>query len=174
MRRGLLVVLIVLVALLVSVGVVSAQDEDNLCAGENLAVVAEMLEGTAAALREGSEDIPTLLVTARLFISYVIADCSGLTFSSEVDGLQPTLGPFVLEPGTYIATATTTGSIIAEFTVLDGECGEGNRMGESIFILGRDQASDGAEVVVQSEGCEVLFSISNTREPWTIAFEQIR
>lgn len=171
MRRGLIVLIVLLLAM---VGVVSAQDEDNLCDGDNLSAVADMLEGAAAAIREGSEDLPILLQALQLMVSYTIADCNGLTFSSEIEGLQPTMGPFMIEEGIYIARATTTGFFIAEFTVLDGACGEGDRMGDSIFILNQGEADSGAEVVVQSEGCEVLMSIGTATEDWTIEFEKIR
>lgn len=168
-----LVVLIVL--LLVGMGVVNAQEpSESLCEESALNELADLLEGAATAIREGEQDIATILIPLRLIVSYSIADCTGLNFSSEVDGIQPTLGPFVLEAGTYLARATTDGYIIGEFTVLDGECGEGRSMSSYIFSLSDGQANDGAEVVVNSEGCEVLFSISNTREAWTIEFEKIR
>ena len=90
-----------------------------------------------------------------------------LRISSAEAGLQPVLGPIRLPTGVYIVEATTAGYFIGDVQALAGEC---TTQSGTLFNLSAGQANSGAETLLASSGCEMLLSISNTREPWTLTF----
>ncbi len=106
--------------------------------------------------------------------SIAAAACSGLTFSSDAEGMMPVIGPVEIPEGIYRVTLVTEGFFIMKIDALDGECGEGSRMSSGAFSVMQDTATNGAQIVVNSEGCEALLSISNVTQPWTLEFEKLR
>lgn len=142
-----------------------AQESAGECAPEELAASISERLASAGEDREGLID---LLRTMAGEIAANDAACSGLSF--EGSG-QKLLGPVELPEGIYRVTASgDDGFGIVEFTVLAGECGEGNRMSPN--VLDGDVTQD-VEVVVMSAGCEVLID-ANMDDRWTLVFEQLR
>lgn len=115
-------------------------------------------------------DTLTILDALRTAVSEHTIACTGLAFSSEQDGLRPVIGPFTIPAGLYRVTATTAHYMSTKFDVLSGECDAQTVR----FNLSEGQATDGAQQVLESEGCEVLLSVSNTQQPWTFEFEKLR
>lgn len=95
------------------------------------------------------------------------AGCTGLSFEGDSNQV---LGPVEIPAGVYRATVTTDGYMVSDLTVMDGTC-EAGIMG--LFLLTEGRATDGAETVVESEGCTALIEISNTTAPWTLVFERL-
>jgi len=88
-----------------------------------------------------------------------------LVYSSAENGQQPVLGPIEMPSGDFIVTVTTDSRLSADVQTLSGEC---RTPASSLFDLSSGQASDRAEALFSSEGCEMLLSISDTLEPWTL------
>jgi hypothetical protein len=99
--------------------------------------------------------------------------CGGLVFEGANADV---IGPVTIPAGTYIATAKTEGFMIVTFNVLSGECGQGTGsfLGRGLFSLSRDEATNGAETVMSSTGCQVLIEVSNVQAAWTLTFEQVQ
>lgn len=93
-----------------------------------------------------------------------------LIFDSNVEGLQPVLGPVNLPSGIYKVTVKTDGFFIASNETVSGTCDIG-LMG--IFNLMQGQGSSGASTILKSRECSTLFAISNVTDSWTLKFEQI-
>jgi hypothetical protein len=98
------------------------------------------------------------------------AGCSGLSWNSDDEGMQPVIGPVEIPEGLYRLTATTEGYIIVQHEIIDGECDEDY----ALFAESDGDATDGAQRTFNSAGCEVLITIDNVTEPWTLAFEKLR
>lgn len=174
MRRGLIVLIVLL---LVGVGVASAQDEivEPQCKTTSLNFIITALRTTADGVEEDVQNETSPIVSLRLLqaqIAGLLAECRGLSFSSDTDGMQPVLGPITLPEGIYRATVTTTGFFIGDIELIDGEC-ESTGFG-SVFNLSPGQADAGAQAVIRSAECRMLFPVENTREPWTLIFEPIQ
>lgn len=159
--------LVVLLILVVSISI-TAQEETP----EATCDYAPMIETLALAqsLLEESDDPAQVLRSLKVDISLFEASCSALSFSSEIEGLQPVIGPVEIPEGVYRAIATTEAAMIVQVDAIEGEC-EGRGFG-SLFNLSGGQGVDGAESLFISEGCTAFISISNTREPWTLVFEK--
>lgn len=168
MKRNLILVLTAL--LLMSAVNVWAQDDAPTC---DAAATADVLIELVEALRTADSPIEAL-GAIRDAASIAAAACSGLNFNSDDEGMMPVIGPVEIPEGLYRATLTTDGYFIMELDPLSGKCGEGSRFSNSIYLIMAGTASDGAQVVINSEGCEALFSISNVNEPWTLSFEKLR
>lgn len=130
----------------------------------------ETLRLTSASLDKGGNPFQALQ-QLQIEVELFKAECLGLTFSSELEGLQAVIGPVEIPAGVYKAIATTEAAMIVQVDLVDGEC-EGRGFG-SLFNLTGGQGADGAEALFMSEGCTVLISISNTREPWTLVREDV-
>lgn len=125
----------------------------------------------SAALDASAETIVDDIAGLRRELSLLDAECRGLSFSSEVDGSMPVIGPVILE-GTYRVTLTTDGFAIIAGTVLDGDC---EREVRSMYNIFADAAADGAQIVLDiDDECEVLLEFSNVSEDWTLTFEKLR
>lgn len=150
---------------LTSIAIAGAQDVPAACEPEELAAqIADRLANAP----DNRQGILGLLRALASDIARMDAACSGLHF--EGSG-QKLLGPVVLPEGVYRLTASgDDGFGIVEFTMLDGECGEGNRMSPN--VLSGDVTQD-VEVVVVSAGCEVLID-ANMDDNWELVFEQLR
>lgn len=97
--------------------------------------------------------------------------CDGLTFSGKK---QLVVGPVNIPAGVYRAVATSTGPLIVNLTITDGEC-ENRNVGEEkgLFALQKGEADEGAEAVFTSKGCTVLIEVSLVRADWKLSFEPI-
>jgi len=107
-------------------------------------------------------DVPTAPIGSNL---------ATLSFNSDELGLQPVIGPLQIPSGIYILTATTEQFIIVEMQALRGECTSAGF--GSLFNVSSGRASDGAETLLISDDCEALFSVGNTRAPWTLEFARL-
>ncbi len=166
-RIGLLVL-----ALLLMVGAanVLAQDDAPAC---DAAATADVLAGLVEAVRTAESPIEAL-GAVRDAASIALAACGGLNFSSDVEGMMPVIGPVEIPEGIYRVTVITDGYFIASFDVLDGQCGDGRLFLPGLFIVSAGDATEGAQAVVNSEGCETLISIENVTEDWSLSFEKLR
>lgn len=88
-----------------------------------------------------------------------------LVYSSAENGMQPVLGPIDIPGGEFIVTLKTDGRLSADVQTLGEEC---RTQAGRLFDLRPGQASGGAEALFSSDGCQILLSISNTLEPWTL------
>lgn len=163
--------LFLLVALL-AIGATNiwAQDDAPAC---DAAATADVLAELVEALRTAENPIEAL-GAVRDAASIAAAACSGLNFNSDDEGLMPVIGPIVIPEGLYRVTVTTDGFYILQLEVLDGLCGEGRMLSPYIFGISMGQASNGAQAVITSEGCETLLSVSNVTKSWTLGFEKLR
>lgn len=165
---GLLLLLVLLAVSAVSVW--AQEDEAPEC---DAAATADVLAELVEALRTAENPIEAL-GAVRDAASLATAACSGLSFNSDDEGLMPVIGPIEIPEGVYRVTLVTEGYFIMKVDALDGACGEGTRMSSNAFNVGRDSATNGAEVVIISEGCEALLSVSNVTKSWTLGFEKLR
>lgn len=152
-------------------GVAMGQDAETPAECPTSAAVFETLANMAGELdTDGMETLAVLDLLRAAISEYTIA-CTGLAFSSEQDGQQPVIGPVTIPEGIYRVTATTEGYLIAKVDVLNGECGDGYG---SLFNVTSGTASNGAQEVFESAGCEALISVSNAQEAWKLEFEKLR
>ncbi len=148
-----------------------AQDEGAAC---DYAAVVEELAGMVEEIAEADDPDAALLDLEKAVVAARI-ECGGMVFTSEEEGLQPVIGPVEFPEGMYRATLTIDGMGMVELDVLDGSCGDS--IGMPIFmVLEMGGAPDGAQAVVESEGCEALISFSSVTfaHNWTLEFEKLR
>jgi hypothetical protein len=158
---------LIIFLLIIAAGVFAQEEEvPEECQAE---AVATTLEELAGQVREEETSLDDVLSDLRALQS----TCAGLSFTSEEEGMQPVLGPISLPEGLFRVTATTGGYMIAELEVLDGDC-EARGMGGMLFLLTAGQGDDGAQELLESQGCEMLLTIGNTNEAWTLDFEKLR
>jgi len=100
-------------------------------------------------------------------IARVRAACAGFSFEGRNAKL---IGPITLEEGRYRVRVTTPGFFSASLEVLDGTCDAGI-MG--LFNLFQGQATDGAEALLTSNGCETLINTQNVTDEWTLTIERL-
>lgn len=162
---GLSILMLIAIA-----GFVIAQDEAPAPACD-AAAATEDLGALVSGLTEAGDLSVALRGLQGRVSDYVIA-CGGLTFDSETAGMMPVVGPFDIPTGVYRVTAKTEGYMIAKIEGLEGECGDYN-IG-SLFSISKGQASEGAQMVFNTESCRGLLTISNVTEPWTLTFELIQ
>jgi hypothetical protein len=164
MKRILFVMFVMGLAGLMTLPILKAQDEPTptaLCSLETVQTVtnamAELI--TLAQMDNAAGDLRI--------------QCSGLVFEGANADV---IGPVTIPAGTYIATAKTEGFMIVTFNVLSGECGQGTGsfLGRGLFSISRDEATNGAETVMSSTGCQVLIEVSNVQAAWTLTFEQVQ
>ncbi|MBL8147770.1 MAG: hypothetical protein JNL34_15435 [Anaerolineae bacterium] len=158
---------VIVMALLVSIGVI-AQDSSlesfNEC---DLAGLSSAITESIASAGDDEETLDTVLGEAASAISRVRAACAGLSFEGNNAKL---IGQITLDEGHYRVRVTTPGFFSASLDVLDGGCNAGF-MG--LFNLFQGQATDGAEVLVTSQGCEALVNTQNVTDAWTLSFEKL-
>jgi hypothetical protein len=159
--------LFVLLLIALVIPTAAAQDADPATCPAPDALLASI---TTLLTESQGMDTLTILDALRTAVSEHTIACTGLTFSSEQHGLRPVIGPFTIPTGIYRVTATTAHYMSTNFDVLSGECDAQTVR----FNLSEGQATDGAQQVLESEGCEVLLSVSNTQQPWTFEFEKLR
>jgi hypothetical protein len=127
----------------------------------NTAIAAGDLKGAIEGLNAAQLEVTTLGIT-----------CSGLSWEGKA---AKVIGPVVIPEGVYRAKTTTTGAMIAQLTVTDGECGVGNVafLQPTLFLLMPGSATDGAEEVLTSTGCTTLIGVSNVQGDWTLSLEKV-
>ncbi len=164
-------ILAVIGVLLIAVTGVSAQEEtaeECSAAADALTVIADILAEPELSPLDTLDLIYKAAIEAR-------ATCMELSFSSEVEGFEPVIGPLIIPEGIYRPTVTTEGYFIMRIVPLRGECGDGTRMSPtSVFNITAGIATTGAQGVVASAGCEALIEIENTSAPWVLSFEKLR
>jgi len=169
--------LFLMVAVLLSAGVVAGQD-DAACTADNMRNLLDLTTGQIEAMREAAEvdDLETYLLNGallRALLSGIDAVCRGLSFSSEADGMMPVIGPVVFaQNGVYRATVVTDGFFIATLTPVSGTCEPGNR-GRGLFNFGPREGQTQVETILTAEGCMTLLEIKNVTQPWTLEFEML-
>jgi hypothetical protein len=107
-------------------------------------------------------------------VDQALLACEGFSFTSEEEGSNPALGPITLEEGLWRVTVETSGTMFLDLMPLDGTCaGTGNlaSVGTLFMII---QPGDGAETLIESEGCEALFEFSMSSADWTMTLEKLR
>jgi hypothetical protein len=142
------------------------------CDAEGVAAAIEAVLAAASAAQAENDPKAAVDILAAVSgqVSGLQATCNGLSFTDTQPAL---LGPIEFPAGIYRAIATTDNFFIAQITVVEGECGQGSgrRLGESLFILSKDEATAGAESLFTSNGCTALIEISNVQSEWTLQFE---
>lgn len=93
------------------------------------------------------------------------AACDGLFFKGTGN---KAIGPITLDSGTYQVHLVTSGYFILDLKVISGTCSS-NGDTTSVFIITGGQATDGADITLDSNGCRVLLLPSNISAPWTLA-----
>lgn len=159
-------VLFGVIALLITTAA-AAQDADPATCPAPDALLASI---TTLLTESQGMDTLTILDALRTAVSEHTIACTGLTFTSDEYGLLPVIGPVTIPEGIYRVTATTAGFLIARLDLLSGECDTRG----SLFSVSRGEANEGAQAVFNSSGCEVLISVYNVQEAWTLEFEKLR
>lgn len=166
-RFDMLKRLFVLLLIALVIPTAAAQDADPATCPAPDALLASI---TTLLTESQGMDTLTILDALRIAVSEHTIACTGLVFTSDEYGMQPVIGPFSVPAGVYRMTLTTTGFLTSSFDLLTGDC---DTMFANFLVTG-DEATEGVQKVFESEGCEVLLSVSNTREPWTLEFEKLR
>jgi len=165
--RYLLAVVLLVTALVP--GAALAQDEAA-CTDEFVVALEDHVAKIRVAQDEGElASVLGLLAALQPFVSEVMSLCGPLTWEGDSETL---IGPVRIPEGYYRATVTTDGYFITKLTAIDGEC-SGSSSFMPLFNLSGEQASDGAEALVMSEGCSALLEISNISAPWTLVLERM-
>jgi len=173
--------IIFLVLLVCAFGIASptiAQDTSSESLKCDMPTLQSLMDKFSEALQKVKDAKPTdpikvsnVLQTMANLANDTRAACDGLAFSGNK---QQVLGPVTIPVGIYRAKATTSGAILVDVTVTDGECGS-RTSGEqkNVFALNKDEAKDGAEAVFTSKGCTALIQVSLVDAPWQLDFERI-
>lgn len=164
--------LLIVAVFLMMAGVFVLAQSAEYSACEDLESRVGTVQELAAALDFSAESISEDMAGLGREISLLDAACRGLSFSSEVDGSQPVLGPMILEEGVYRVTLTTDGFVTVKGTELDGSC---ERDIDLLYNEFEGDAADGSQVVLDlDDDCEVLLEFSNITDDWTMTFEKLR
>jgi len=161
--------LVLTLSFLLIVVPVAAQESASEC---DLTALVEAMGIASDTITVGDMDATlTALLDLENLISRTRAECAGLAFNNQSEGQSPVIGPITLDAGVWISTVETDGYLAAQITILDGTCDWGFG---ALYNLTQGQGVGGAQTIIQSEGCTILIEISNTREPWTLTFEQVQ
>lgn len=155
-----------------AVAVVAQEDRPDGCHLEALS--ADMIVYGDKLLELPLDEVEVILQEMDATISQVRAACSGYSFNSDDEGMQPVIGPLDFEAGTWIVTYTSKDYGIVELTAIDGDCG-GYDSEFTLISVSAGEADRGAEEVLQTpEDCSALIQISNVSEGWTLEFELVK
>jgi hypothetical protein len=166
------IILIVLCATLILAGSMArAQDGGELkCTDADVsAAVDEALAGLQAA--QGQDAATAYEATRQVKAELATLDslCLGLDFEGSATNVVS--DPVIIPAGVYRVTVTTNGYFMMSGTVLEGRCTDAI----NLFILSEGDAVTGAQAVLESEGCTVLWEISTvSAPPYTVTFEKIK
>jgi hypothetical protein len=140
--------------------------------------VADLLAQTATAVAQSVIDtpIPTATPTATATATPTVTPTMTSTPKPLIfnDSAAKVIGPVEIPAGTYRAKMTTAKYITVSVTATSGECGAGTSfLSPGLFILLEGQATQGAEAVFTSKGCNALIEVSNVQAPWSLEFEKV-
>lgn len=120
------------------------------------------------------DDIGNFLGTARELrrvLARADANCRGLHFTSDSEGMSPVIGPVSISGGIWRATLTTDGFASVKLETIEGDCGD-EKLPFNVFD---GDAKDGAQKVIKTGmGCQALISLENTSKPWDLMFELVK
>jgi hypothetical protein len=163
MKRMLLLAVIIFV---LTGPVVSAQEEIQCPAADVEVAIATALDTLTAAQGQDATTQYAAAVQARSTLAALDSACLGLDF----EGSDATVtDPVYVPAGIYRVAATTEGYMTVLPTILEGDCGS-----DFYFILSAGEATEGAQAVFQSEGCSLIWEVSNVTEPFEVTFEKIK
>lgn len=162
---------IVVLMAAVGLGVVFSQDE-AVVADCDLEAIAEEISIYVTALPLVEDPWNALDVIDDL-VSVARIECFGMSFSSEVDGRQPVLGPILVPDGLYRVRANTEGFFQLTIMVLGGDCDIGG-FGDLMFNEFAGDANPVETLLDAENDCEAMFTVSLADEEWTLEFEKIR
>ena len=165
MRKLILTVCLIIVI----ISMASAQDEaaETCDTSSALATISELI---ADAELEPLE----ILRAIKAAVDEILLQCDGLTFTSENEGRQPVLGPITLDEGLWRLSVETSGTMFLDLTALEGTCegtGQLASVGTLFMIV---QPGDGAETLIESDGCEALLEFSMVSANWEMTLEKLR
>jgi len=112
------------------------------------------------------------LIAARNTFDSAISTCMALSFSGN--GESAAIGPVDIPPGLYRTTFTTAHYGIVTLTPFTGNCATVIPSYSSIFNVAEGEATNGAELFFESEGCTALIQIDNVRSSWVLKFAFIQ
>ncbi len=94
--------------------------------------------------------------------------CLGMDFKGTTNIVSD---PVYIPAGLYRVTATSADSFFLYITPLDGECGP--RYGDSLFSISGEDAANGAQALLFSEGCLAIWETNHISAPYTVTFERL-
>lgn len=120
------------------------------------------------------DDAAAALDEIAAIISAAKIECSGLSFNSEDEGMQPLIGPITLPEGMYRATLTIDGMGMVSMESLDGNCGE-DQFGLPLFMV-MEMGESETQALVDAGGGECLIKFENVTmvDEWTLTFEKLK
>jgi hypothetical protein len=136
----------------------------------------DWLNSVIITLNANIEDADTsnFLSTARelrRILTRLDANCRGMRFTNESEGMQPVIGPIPFTNGIWRATLTTAGFASVKIEDISGTCEDDGLLFNSF----EGDAADGAQKVFTSgPGCEVLIEMANMSEDWELTFELVK
>ncbi|MBN1681266.1 MAG: hypothetical protein JW966_13345 [Anaerolineae bacterium] len=161
MKRVVVIAVVLMLAL--STVPVRAQDGELQCSQADIDAAID----EATALLQTGEYAD--LVAARSVLAAVDSLCLGLDFEGDADMVSD---PVYVPEGLYRVTVTTEKYFIMHVMKLEGSCGHASF--GSLFNVGEGEANNGADSLLESEGCEALWDISNVSAPYTVTFEKLK
>lgn len=174
----------ILLAMMAMVMSAAAQDTEPACAVDDVLnteyqgmVQRDWLQSVIVTLNANIDDSDTVnfLGTARELrrvLARLDANCRGLHFNSEEEGMEPLIGPVSFADGLWRVTFTTEGYGAVKIETLGGTCESDYGV---LFNASPGAADKGAQAVFKtSEGCEALIGLENTNEVWDLAFELVK
>ncbi len=165
-RLGLMILLF---ALLVGAPV-TAQDTSaplTCTAEDTAAATATALELLTGAQEQDVNAQYAAIIDARAVLAALDGVCLGLDFKGEAHDWVS--DPIYVPEGIYRVKLDTIDDLISiDMVMLEGEC-EGSFMNE-LFSL----ATGGAETVLKSSGCTLLWQVMYATEPYAVTFEKIK
>lgn len=161
----LLAIALILV-ILAPFAVVMAQDAPP-CDPASLIAEMAALKSTG----DAAKDVAALMELRDAITAQNVA-CNGYTF--EGSGGKA-VGPIELPEGKYLLTFTTNDYIILNGEIISGQCSiDGSEIGDYILNESEGGASQGAAVIIDSDGCKVLFITRNNTSKWTMIIEPLQ
>ena len=123
--------------------------------------------GTIKSANNAQKDMDALLKLEDA-INAQNAACNGLFFKGTG---QKSIGPIDLDSGSYLIHLVTKGYFFANLKVISGDCTDSNPL--MLFFVSDGQASDGADVTIDSNGCRALITETQVTASWTVAVTKL-
>lgn len=174
-KKYIIILLITILLLGVFPTITNSQDNtSSTCDLLTMQTVIDNFIGELGKLKTSNESDPVKLANEledlALGAARLRATCDGLTFAGKA---QKLIGPVDFPVGTYRATAKTAGYMAVTITPAQGQCGQGQYMDSSLFLIINGQAANGAETLFISQGCTAMVEISNVQGDWSLSFENL-